>query len=43
MEQQTQSDPQESVQFGEVDPTADQLILNDYPDNSPPLIGIFML
>jgi hypothetical protein len=43
MEQQSQSDSQESMQFGEVDPTTEQLVLNNSQDNSQPLIGILML
>jgi hypothetical protein len=43
MEQQSQSDTQESMQFGEVDPNTEQLVLNHSQDNSQPLIGILML
>lgn len=43
MEQQSQSDSQELMQFGDVDPSAEQLLLNNSQDNSQPLIGILML
>lgn len=43
MEQQSQSDSQESVQFGEVDLSTEQQVLNDSQENSQPPIGILIL
>jgi hypothetical protein len=42
MEQQTQSDSQGSMSFGRVDPPANQIIVNDDPDNCQSSTGISM-